>query len=165
MEMRPEEDRFQNNTIILGNVIMDTMMKLHNKGYKEIDLNIVNTANQMVKLIDKKYLIDSFIEKTHKTCWDRVKQRDELFFVDNINNIYSYLPMEKVEFFKKIFSSNDEKGNPIVPMDFRNKVWEIMEGMIKISIKYVHRERKLNPGFLSQVDLDYHKNKWNVALI
>ena len=123
---------------------------------------------------DKNYLIQGFIENSHEKCWDSIKNRDEQFFVENAGNIFKYLPNDKVNLFKDLFITKDKYGNSVVSIELKNQLWKLFDAMIKISIKYIHKNRgpclmengipAYKISFFPTVDVSYHAKNWQVIL-
>lgn len=177
MSIAPEEERFSRNATIMAQAVHESITKLYNAGYKTVDPGIVLFAVTIISSFDKHYLIQGFIEGSHETCWDGIKRRDEVFFVENAGNIFKYLPMDKVNLFKDLFTTKDMNGNSVISQPFKDQLWDLLDAMVKISIKYVHKNRnpysiQTNEGivngystsFFNQVDVGKHANIWGVKL-
>ena len=177
MSNAPEEERFSKNTIIMAQAIHESVQKLYHGGYKTIDPTIVALAITVISSFDKHYLIQGFIENSHDKCWDSIKARNEIFFVDNASDIFKYLPMDKVNLFKDLFLTKDSTGKCVISQSFKDQLWELFDAMVKISIKYIHRGRDpysysgsqgvvntYGSQFFDEVDLNYHSRVWNVKL-
>lgn len=177
MSIAPEEERFAKNAIIMAQAIHESVQKLCDAGYKTIDPMMVSFAVTVISAFDKHYLIQGFIENSHDTCWTCIKNRNEVFFVENASNIFKYLPMDQVNLFKDLFLAKDSQGNCVISQSFKTQIWNLFDAMIKISIKYIHKGR--NPysystdegvintygsSFFDEVDLVGHSKVWNVKL-
>src|SRR5579864_3536793 len=128
----PEEERFAKNTTIMSQCIHDCIQKLYNAGYKTIDPGIIAIAVSVISAFDKHYLIQGFIENSHEKCWDGIKNRDEIFFVDNASDIFRYLPMEKVDLFRDLFLTKDTNGNYVISQGTKAEIWNLFDAMVKI---------------------------------
>lgn len=175
MQLAPEEERFYKNICVMGEAIHECVSTLYKKGYKTVDPKIISMALEIMSVFDKHFLIRGFIENSHSKCWDYVKKRDEVYFVQNSSDIFKYLPMDKINLFKDLFLTKDEQGVSVVPQALKDQIWSILDAMIKISIKYVHKHRipynnpsgergYNNPGFYPDLDLEWHKTNWGVVL-
>lgn len=177
MSIAPEEERFAKNTTIMAQAIYESVQKLYNAGYKTVDPEIVAFAANVIAAFDKHFLIQGFIQNSHTKCWDSVKRRDEKFFVENAGEIFQYLPANKVDLFKDLFLTRDPQGNSVVSQSLKDQLWGLFDAMIKISIKYVHKQR--NPysyqtsegmfnaygsSFFDEVDIITHANTWSIKL-
>lgn len=177
MSVAPEEERFAKNTTIMAQAVHESITKLFDAGYKTVDPMLVQMAVIVISGFDKHYLIQGFIENSHEKCWDGIKKRDEVFFVDNAKHIFKYLPMDKVDLFKDLFFTKDVNGNNVISQSLKDQLWGLFDAMIKISIKYIHRQRSpysyqtengmvntYGAQFFEEVDLQRHASVWNVKL-
>lgn len=204
MSAVPEEERFSMNTVIMAQAVHESITRLFNAGYKTVNPTIVAFAIGVIQTFDKHYLIQGFIENCHPppeswgknisnpttVCWDNIKQRDETFFVNNASNIFKYLPMDKVNLFKDLFTTVDTNGKCVISQSLKDQIWDLFDSMIKISIKYIHKNRgpysiKTNPTlggnsginpttdgimdyysaeFFQEVNLEHHAYMWSVQL-
>ena len=177
MNIAPEEERFAKNAVIMAQGVQESIQHLYKLGYKTVDPQIVALVATVISSFDKHYLIQGFIENSHKKCWDGIKERNEIFFVDNVGEIFKYLPMDKVNLFKDLFQTKDIKGNCVISQEFKDDLWALFDAMIKISIKYIHRVRvpysysttqgivnTYRAQFFEEVDLTKHAAVWNVKL-
>lgn len=177
MNLAPEEERFAKNTIIMAQAVHESIKKLYDSGYKTVDPNIISLAVTVISAFDKHYLVQGFIETSHEKCWDGIKKRDEEFFVNNASDIFGYLPMEHVNLFKDLFMTKDTNGNCVISQSLKNQLWDLFDAMIKISIKYIHKNRgpfsytadqgvinAYNSSFFDEVDLHHHASVWCVKL-
>lgn len=177
MEQATEEERFAKNTTIMAQAVHDSIQRLYSSGYKTIHPDIIALAVTMISTFDKHFLIQGFIENGHDKCWDNIKKRDEIFFVQNAGDIFKYLPMDKVNLFKDLFLTKDSSGNSVVSQSLKDQLWGLFDAMVKISIKYIHKSRApysystpegitnaYGSSFFDEVDLAHHASVWNVKL-
>lgn len=173
MSIASEEERFATNAKIMAQAVQESVQRLYNAGYKTVNPALVTLAVTIISSFDKHYLIQGFIENSHEKCWDSIKKRDEQFFIENVKDVFKYLPMDKVNLFKDLFCTKDANGNSVVSQSLKDQIWSLFDAMIKISIKYVHKGRqpyssdnveKYGANFFEEVDLKYHSNNWKVIL-
>jgi hypothetical protein len=173
----PEEERFSKNTTIMAQAVHESVQKLYNAGYKTVDPTLIGLAVTVISAFDKHYLIQGFIENSHEKCWDGIKRRDEIFFVDNASDIFKYLPMDKVNLFRDLFLTKDSHGNSVISQSLKNQLWDLFDAMIKISIKYIHKNRSphsyqtyegiinaYRASFFDEVDIEKHSSVWGIKL-
>jgi hypothetical protein len=176
-QVPPEEVRFSQNTTIMANAVLEAIEKLHNQGYHTVNPMLVRLASTVMAGFDKHYLIQGFIENSHSECWDMIKRRDEEYFKEHASEVFQYLPMDHVNLFKDLFEQKDAHGKSVVPDSLKNQIWDLFDSMIKISIKYVHKQRgpysyaseagvvnEYQMDFLEAVDVPYHSEVWKVKL-
>lgn len=173
-----EKERFSITTCQLAEAIHYNVSILYEKGYKTIDPNLVLIVSEVIKQFDKDYLIKGFIENSHKSCWDNIKSKKEDFFVENANDIFKYLPAGEVNLFKDLFLTKDDDGNSVIDQQLKDQIWKLFEVMIKISIKYIHKNRspfaitdkngelfhKYETDFFNEIDLVKHAATWDIKL-
>lgn len=163
----PEEVRFANNATIMGHAISNGVNILNNAGYKTIEPIKVLFAVSYIESQGKEdphHLINLFILNSHELCWDKIKERDEKFFLENVNNIFSVLPSESVNLFKDLFLTVDKHGKSIISTQLKDQIWGLFDAMIKISIKYIYKQQIQDPGKYAEVDLQKHAQTWDVKL-
>lgn len=177
MTSAPEQERFAKNTIIIAQAVHESIKRLFDAGYKTVDPNLVALAVTVISSFDKHYLIQGFIENSHIKCWDSIKRRDEIFFVENASDIFRYLPMDKVNLFRDLYMTKDSQGNSVISQSLRNQIWDLFDANVKICIKYIHKNRApysyqsdtgvvcaYGASFFDEVDLKHHATVWNVKL-
>lgn len=173
----PEEVRFSKNAVVMGHAIHESISVLYENGYKTVNPQIVSLAVGLIEVFDKHSLIKGFIKNSHLVCWDNIKLRNEQFFSDNSADIFKHLPMDKINLFKDLFNTKNKNGESVVSQDLKDNIWRILDAMIKISIKYVHKHRKpysyikddkvlnsYDASFFDDVDIHYHAKEWSVKL-
>lgn len=172
-----EEDKFAENAKVLGEAIEYGITDLHEKGYGTINPFLVKLALTAISQFNTHYLIQGFIEASHKECWDCIKSKDEEYFVKNSAEIFKYLPTEKVDLFKELFTTKDKDGVSVISQSLKDDIWEILHAMVKISIQYIHKNRvpiiKDEDGiqkmvytceFFDEIAISEHAKKWKVTL-
>lgn len=173
----PEEERFARNAVIMAQLVHESILHLNRAGFDTINPSIVGMASTIIAGIEKHSLITGFIEASHDKCWDRIKHRDERFFIENASDIFKVLPMDKVNLFRDLFMATDKNGKSIISDDLKMQLWDLFDSQVKISIKYVHKGR--NPysysngssisnaygrSFLDEVNMAHHAPTWNLEL-
>lgn len=177
MSIIPEEERFYKNTIVMAHAIYESVKKLNDAGYKTIQPDLIDFAIRVISAFDKHYLIQGFIINSHEKCWDSILKRDEDFFVTNASDIFKYLPMDKVNLFKDLFLTKNKNGESVVPVGLKEDLWILFDAMVKISIKYIHKNRDphsyskddniinaYGSDFFEEINIDYHANNWKIKL-
>lgn len=133
----PEEIRFKDNVTGLIEFVHELISQCFDEGKTTIDPNLIQIAANFVGSFDSNILIKHFIKKSYK-YWDNVLDKEESFFRDNCADVFGDLPMKEVNAFQDLFNS---EGDPIINQDDKDYIWEYFNSLIKISIKYVHKER------------------------
>ena|SRR5579862_2569099 len=164
MEQVPEEERFYDNVTIMTQAIHQCIMNLFKAGYQTINPDLVQLAATLMNFYDRHELIQGFIENSHKTCWDNIKARNEIFFVDNASDIFKYLPMDKVNLFKDLFLTKDKDGQSVVDDELKDCIWKLFDAMVKISIKYIAKHKRSRISFYNEIELERHAKIWKIEL-
>lgn len=159
-----EEERFFGNVQIMAEIVYDNINFLYSQGYSNISPVLVSLAVNILSSFDKVYLINGFIENSH-IFWDSILRRDEIFFIENTATVFKYLPLEKVNLFKDLFTIRDKNGNIIISQEIKDQLWDIFGAMVKICIKYIIRMRKIEEYFFDEIDIKYHKTRWNINVV
>lgn len=185
----PPEERFHANVIGLGELIYDLVRKVNAKGHNLINPELVKLAVCLLGKLDHGAVINTFIHKSNNNargelvpfehhCWTKIKAHDRSFFLENAGEIFSDLPMNRVDAFSRMFSLVDSDGNPVVPEEDEAEIWDYFESLVKIAIKYIHNRRgptlirrgteeirRYNSDdFFSKVDIARHAELWNMDL-
>lgn len=161
----PEEERFTKNAIQLIKAVHHGIEKLYNEGYQNVNptilaMGIVLLSNDE---LDKHSFIKKFIDKSHEKCWDKIKERDEDFFIKNIDNLFD-LSSTNVNMIKDLYSTKDKQGQLIVKQDFKDDVWLLLEAMIKCAIQYVYKRQQRDSGAFKHVKIDHHMKVWKIKV-
>lgn len=164
-----EEDRFYENVQTLSRAIQDCVQRINRAGYNSIKPEELALYTSVLTLVDRNDLIKGFIGRS-PNYWDLIHSKKEQFFLDNAGEMFSFLPIEKINAFKQIYSADGK----VIPGQLKEQIWDLFHALIKICIKYVHRHRKptMKDGkpvyavsFFPEIDLDYHSQKWKVKLV
>lgn len=171
--LKPEEERFSETAVQLSKAVHHNVNNLYNMGHKTVDPSLVLVVSNVIGLFDKHTLIQGFITNSHSKCWDKIKERNEQFFIENASDIFKYLPAGEVNLFKDLFTTKDKNGKDVIDQDTKDQIWKLFDAMIKISIKYVHKHRSpcsknvdkfYERNFFDEVDIIEHSTKWNIKL-
>lgn len=185
METPSEEERFLTNVLDLTALVHDLSTICWNAGVKDINPQMVLFGENYLKTMDKTKLIEVFIQSEEKaleennSLWEKIKERDEKFFIENAHTIFQNLPIDtnKINAFKIFFTSKNNKGEFIIGVDDRDAIFNIFESLVKICIKYVHRIRGikmvqtaqgLRPAYLNKkfprIKVKELANLWKIEL-
>jgi hypothetical protein len=191
VQLSPEE-RFYENVLGLSELIYDIVCDAKEKGFPVVSPEIIRFAISALSFLDKKSIIETFIDKSEHTCiscagernfvnhcWNKIHAKDKDFFLKNTNVLFNQLPPNRVKIFGEMFSAKDEDGNPIVNPEDEEEVWEYFHSLVKIAIKYVHEQRdpiilnrdgkeqkgytNLNNAF-PEMEIEKHAQKWDIYL-
>lgn len=169
-----EEERFAENTTVMVDLVHHTVTIAQQRGLNSIHPDLVKLAGIVMSKYDKHELIQGFIEKSHEECWDMIKIRDVTFFTKNASAIFKHLPTDKVDLFRDLFVKKDANGNSYISAETEKNLWDLFTSMIKISIKYIHKNRSptttsdgkkvYKSSFFDEVDIAKHAKNFNLTL-
>lgn len=129
-----------------------------------------------LELVNGSFLINNFIKnsqivlenKTKINLWDYIREKNEKFFVENLDALFPQEQAKSVrEKFKIVFPSVDK--------DAKKLVWDFLHALVKESIYYVHYKRVpgVNPetkkkkySYMNEypnVDIIYELRSWLIT--
>lgn len=175
IQSAPILDRFQHNLKVLCETAITLISKLNNAGHNEITPLAVNMALVYVSTADKLGLLENFVNCSHKEHWDRIKDKDGDFFIQNAGAIFTLASDSMVEFFKLTFTCKGDDGKLVIGEEDRELLWRVLGNLVKLSIKYIHERRDgvkagnmdgvyRNSEYMREVELGKHVEKWGVVL-
>jgi len=173
-----EEERFSQTIEELIKLVQDLTIEVTKKGYKIVDPQVIGVAVSVIKIVPASRLFEVFIRRSHEH-WEKIRVKNKDFFIDEAHNMFSDLPGGHVSAFKDLVSIRDKDNNSVVPAEDIDALFEFFHAMIKISIKYIHKQRqpivvkqadgtlyKYNvPSNFEYVQLDTHAKNWGVILL
>lgn len=175
----PEEVKFAANVGVMIDAVHDSVTRVYNAGViTTINPDSIRFIAGIILKFDKHELIQGFINKSHGECWDRIRVRDEQFFLENVGSIFQFLPADKVNLFRDLYLAKDAAGKNVVPDSLKEDLWGLFDAMIKNSIRYIHNGRGpvatstatgivngYRATFFKEVDVQRHAATWQVRLI
>lgn len=173
-----EEERFSQTIEELIKLVQDLTIEVTKKGYKIVDPQVIGVAANVIKIFPTNKLLEVFIRRSNDH-WEKIRVKNKDFFIDEAHNMFSDLPGGHVSAFKDLVSIRDKDNNPVVSSDDIDALFEFFHAMIKISIKYIHKQRqpivvkqadgtlyKYNvPSNFEYVQLDTHAKNWGITLL
>lgn len=160
MNRPPPEERFSKNAAIMAQAIYVGVKKLHDDHYKVVDPNLICLVAEIIKQYDPHKLITGFIKNSHETCWDKIYERDEAYFIEHAPKIFEMIPADTVHLFRDLFLTKDQHGQSVISESLKTQIWKLFDSNIKISIQYAHLHRELFPT----VDVNKHAALWHINL-
>ncbi len=147
MEVPAEEERFVANLIGLGKLIKEVVREAEAKGRSSVSTSLIDFVLGLIASLDKKFLLEGFIGRSH-VHWKSISDRNHDFFVNNCGVIFHGAPTESVKALSLLFVLNSE-GECVVPGDDMTALWEGIWSLVKVSIKYVHKNQGKYPNINS----------------
>ena len=163
MSRPTEEFRFKSNVLGIAEDIKYNVELLHNKKLTTIDPNNIQMLADIIRLINPTMVIDEFITKSH-LHWEKIKEKDETFFLEHAGHIFPFLLQDKMEPFLQLFHTKDNQGKCVISDDLKNTIWNNLHGMVKICIRYIHKHRIDNETFHKEVNVQSCAQTWGLKL-
>ena len=138
-----------------------------------LDISNLNITPSLITLgvgiidsLSEDYMSEGFIERTWE-WWPKVFSRDEAFWSENCQSIFPEMPDNYASDFVRILA------NPNISPNDRDKVWRLIQGAVRCSIRYVHEKREpyIRNGelaykrrYMSQINLRETAAEWGINL-
>jgi len=125
-----------------------------------ITTELVDLGFSCIESLDKDELIMGFIDKTH-SLWKEISQgRNLQAMLEKSFILFGDIGEDKINEIARLVTIQDSKGGEDV-----EQAWKLLEGLVKISIKYVHEQRGpmttkdgkqmyKDPVFMSNIDVE-----------
>ena len=177
MSLPSEEERFGFNVEGLCETVVVLIKKFNDCGVNTVSPMLITLASKFVSTFTKKKVINGFIEKSYE-FWNQIKTRNNDFFLENATKVFGDIPIDNVDVFKGLCTAKDRNGNFIMTSKDYDELWPFFESFVKISIKYIHKERKPytsrtsreviygyeNPKFAEYINLPKAAEEWLIKL-
>ena len=141
MPLQSPEERFHDNIVDLTTFLKEIIERCHNLGYTNIDPKVVEMVRGFLRGYHAEEIIKTFSIKSYEH-WPSIKKHDEIFFKNHCNDVFSDLPKEYVDSFRKLFETYKDTGDPVITEEEKNIIWLYFESFVKISIHYIHENRR-----------------------
>ncbi len=179
MSQPSEEERFSANVKGLTDLVHELTSMCWDAGNKQINPTLIVLAGAYLSSFNKIELTETFIEHTHEICWEEIRNRNEIFFIEHSEQIFGKLPVGQgnIDAFKILFTAKDSNGESIISDDDKDAIWDHFGTLVKICIKYVHKVRdcylfekdnKFVPRYrynrFPSIKVRDHAKKWDIEL-
>lgn len=155
---QPPEERFKVNVITLSQLIYNVVCDAANRGFNIVDSKLIVIASGILAGYNNRIIIDNFIKRSY-LCWGQILTKHRQFFSEKSDDIFRDLPMGKVSAFKQLFESKDKNGNPVISPEIEEQIWNFFHTFVKISIKYIYKERMKDGKFMTEIEISDGKKK------
>jgi hypothetical protein len=132
--------RFANNVSDFTNYLRELFDDCKDSGCQVVPDVLLDLGIQVIESYATRDLIESLIESS-KDHWDHIHSKNEKYFDDNLDSVFSGLKMTNVGLFKKLLTAADEQGEFIVSMVDRENIWDYLHAFVKLSLQFIHEER------------------------
>ena len=170
-------DKFKTNIIALLDIIHELLEDFSKRADIKINPQLVMLGKSFINTCSSSMIIDTFIDKSFEH-WDRIKTRDEKFFVENCDTIFGDIPLLDTSILKTIYETTDRKGSQLLSDDDKETLWKFFESMVKLSLKHIHEQREpvlkmvenrneklYSKKLYDYVNLSEHSKIWSVELV
>lgn len=158
------ESRFRSNVDALVSFVADAIRELEKHGKNFISIAKLNFTAGLINEFKDDFLIEGFIEKSYENSWEIIRTKNEEAFISKAAKIFSFLPSKETDIFIDLFTATTSSGERIIKQEMKDSIWQVLHGMIRISMKYVNIRRKDNPKYFKYIDLETESKKWNLVL-
>jgi hypothetical protein len=162
--MTSSAQRYKDNLLALCELNRDIIVDINNKGIKtSLHPTMISIGMSILEQSDAENIIKGFIHRSHEyslampnennnndnklyhpIIWERIRNKDENFLLNNSDSIFGEMSKENIAYFKEIFTLKDHNGNLAIVNKQKEQMWSIIHGMVKICIKYIHEKREPN---------------------
>ncbi len=160
MSIHSDESRFVTNVNVLFNLIKDNIITLNKNGYETIKPSSIDLMTTFIQTLDHKFVIKKFITKSYP-FWSQIKSHDQVFFLENITNIFDFASDSDVDTFTIMYFAKDKSGNFIIKDKVKDNIWYLLDCMVKQSIKFLHKQRLEEFNY---IDIVSCANEWKIKL-
>jgi hypothetical protein len=114
-------------------------------GCTKIDIDDLELAKAVLNEIkpEKSLLIfEKFIETSYPH-WQKILERDRIYFIENADSILSAYTKIGAEYFKILFTTKSADNPELYAIDGddADEVWDYLVEFVKMSIRHVHMTR------------------------
>ena len=139
------EDKFVSSISQFTEFITDIVSTASKNKYTDLNPNAIafaaGFANGKIKEYGNKYAIDQFIIKCSK-YWKTIYEKDIDTLKKHLAEICPLVPVDILNSFVQLCTGRTGKNTPFIPEDDMDALWEFIFNFIKISINYIHFNRK-----------------------
>lgn len=185
-------ERFKLNLIILIDIISDMFEEGYENKIVKNDFKILGLLKIIINKYDGSKMLTNFIKKTN-LYWEKIRDKDldyfkdlglQLFDIARGEGLEKYKSESNDDFFKSLSSSHVDNfrillegeyevdGEKLEILDDERKadIWKILHSFVRISIVYIHQERKYQDGkynanFFPDISVRENIDKWEIKSI
>lgn len=138
MNAKTSEEKFYENIIALGDLMVELITEIYSKGYKVVDPILCKVAVEILKKFPSQQMLENFIYYSY-IHWDSIFKKEESYFISHASDIFSDLPSQSVDSFKVLFETTDNSGKKVIPKEDRDAIIDFHWSFVKIAIPYIHK--------------------------
>lgn len=194
------ENKFKHNCVELANICVDMIETGHENNLTKMNPAMARIGVPLIQNFQGSILIQKFMERTLPKSekdnqyvleyWNKIHERDieyfkilgsqlfDMFQGGNTFNMSSKITdaveSGQISEFRGLLSAeyrnSDGKMVPVLDQEMKEDVWNIMNGMITLSIRYIYHKREFNketkkyenPDFYAGLNLLELCKKWGI---
>jgi hypothetical protein len=139
------EDKFVSGISQFTEFIIDIVSVASKNKYTELNANAIafaaGFANSKIKEFGNKYATDQFIIKSNK-YWKNIYERDIDVLKNHLSEMCPLIPTNILDQFVQLCVGKTQSGKSYIDSDDMDALWDFVFNFIKISIQYIHYNRK-----------------------
>lgn len=135
---------FKDNLNNLLQYVKDVVTELiAKKKISRLDTLDIDNALLGIKLIPATFAVTTFIDNCHtpanKGVWDRIYNKEEDYFLQNLPSLFPKTPAEVFDKFKVIYRNAEEED--------KDYLWQLVHALIMNAVCFVHYSKypAINP--------------------
>ncbi len=185
-------EKFKANLLIL----IDIVSEMFEEGYENkvigSDFKLLPILKIVIKKVPGDRLLKNFIKRTNP-YWDQIHEKDVSYFKnlglelfdmvkdkgveeytkDSDDGFLSKISGNHIDLFKELMEGEyevDGEKVPILDDERKEDIWKILHSFVRISVVYIHNERKYQDGkyqveFFPEIKVKSNIEKWNIRSI
>ena len=185
-------EKFKSNLLILIDIVSEMFEEGYDNKVIGTDFKLLPILKIVISKSPSDYMLKNFIRKTNP-YWDKIYEKDIEFFktlgLDLFNLVkdkgveeytkgaddgfLNKISGNHVDLFKELIEGEyivDGEKVSILDDERKEDIWKILHSFVKISIVYIHQERKYQDGkyqveFFPDVKVKSNVSKWNIKSI
>ena len=185
-------DKFKSNLLILIDIISEMFEEGYENKVIATDFKLLPLLKIVISKASSEYMLKNFIRKTHD-YWDKIQEKDinffknlglELFNLVKDKGVEEYtkgsddgflnkISGNHVDLFKELIEGEyelDGEKVSILDDERREDIWKILHSFVKISVVFIHQERKYHDGkytveFFPNISVKENIQKWEIKSI
>lgn len=164
-KLPPEEDRFYNNSVDLAKYVVHVVKDTNKRGITNIDSGLLDFCVLYIGGYDRKAAIVNFVKSSY-SHWEQIRKKEVKFFAENAGSVFNQFPGGNVKAFGVLYQAKDKEGKPALSDDVIETLWKYFHSLVKISIKFIYKERK-NKDYTEHfkiVDPEAQAKLWSITL-
>jgi len=154
-------ERFNQNVCVLNNLIRE----LYSIGEKYTTFKItkkdLDSYITLYSLSPKNIIIVYVLKYSTFEYWNKVLEKDEKYFIENIDNILGKNFADLFEPIKKIYYLK-VNGKSIISEEQKSNILRIVSNIVKICSKILYNEKHFLPSNQMRLGLNEFIEKWNI---